>query len=104
MTAWSERVDGVAPDDGRAPETSPFEHGVCTIVIHPTGRLDHAEAESGFWAEVPALPDCGGLAAATPGEVFALTVSEVRQWSRSRAGAAWQPVPPDVIFVAVHAW
>lgn len=103
MTAWPERVDGVAPGGGEALDAS-HDHGVCTIVIHPSGRLDRADSNTGFWAEVPDVPDCGGLAAATPGEVFALTVAEVRRWSRSRAGAAWHPVPPDAVFVAVHAW
>lgn len=95
---------GTDPGDGTASMAPKPDQGACMIVIHPSGRLDDAGAESGFWAEVPALPDCGGLAAATPDEVFARTVSEVRQWSRSRAGHGWLPVHPEVVFVAVHAW
>jgi hypothetical protein len=85
-------------------DASSAEAVVCEIVIHPCGRLDDASEDAGFWAEVPTLPDCGGIAARTPDEVFARTVAEVRLWRRSRCQATWQPVPDTAVFVAVHAW
>ena len=77
---------------------------VLEIIVHPFGRLDDGGGDAGFWAEVPSLPDCGGIAAHTPEEAFALTVSEVSRWCASRRQAVWQPVPDGASFVAVHAW
>jgi hypothetical protein len=99
-------TEGTDASSGAIPGTG--EHAaepvICEIIIHPAGGLDDAQGSAQFWAEIPILPDCGGIAARTPDEVFALTVAQVDQWRRSRHGAPWQPVPWAAAFVAVHAW
>jgi len=48
---------------------SPPTDRTFTVVIHPAGK-----GETGFWAEVPALPGCN-----SQGESYAETVSNVRE-------------------------